>query len=408
MSKKPSLMPIDEAIQRITELITPVDEIQTCNLTEALGRVLSQDIMSPMNIPSFDNSAMDGYAFRHADLSKVDALRVVGKSFAGNPYKGALSTGNCVRIMTGALLPPNADTVVMQENTAIDGDLLVLNAPVSEGEAVRKAGGDITSGSIVCAKGKRLSAVDIGLLASLGVNQVTVFRPVNVAVFATGDELLSPGNSFIEGHIFDSNTPMLTAMLQRLGAQVVNLGIIKDQPKAIEEALKYANAQADCVITSGGVSVGEADYTRQALSAMGQVNFWKLAIKPGKPLAFGTLPDSVFFGLPGNPVSSAVTFDHIVQPALALMSGEARIPALRLIAQAAQPFRKSKGRTDFQRACCFTNDVGQLMVYPSGSQSSGVLSSFSKSNCYAVLPQEQGAVSKGENVTIELFSQVIA
>ncbi|GAA0859272.1 molybdopterin molybdotransferase MoeA [Aliiglaciecola litoralis] len=403
----PGLMPIEQAKQIIWQTIKPVTETQLCALNCALDRIVASDIISPINVPAFDNSAMDGYALRYQDLDKSKTFKQVGKSFAGKPFSGALGEGECVRIMTGAEIPDGANTVVMQENTQAVGSTISILGEVKLGEAIRPAGGDISQGSILLKAGKRITAIDIGLLASVGLAQLNVYRKIKVAVFSTGDELLVAGKQPQPGHIYDSNGPMLVAMLNRLDAEVLDLGIIVDDRQSIANAFKQAAEFADCVITSGGVSVGEADYTRDILTETGQVDFWKLAIKPGKPLAFGRLGKCIFFGLPGNPVSAAVTFEQIAAPALLLLAGGDVQPSLALTAKTRDGFRKKPGRTDFQRAYCHTDKNGQLWVESLGSQSSGVLSGFSTSNCYAVLENQRGRVVAGEQVSISLFDRIL-
>jgi len=403
----PGLMPVEQAKQIILNTITPISDTTHCQLNEALGRVISHDVVSPINVPAYNNSAMDGYAIRAADLENRKTLVQIGKSFAGNKYEGELKSGECVRIMTGAEIPTGADTVVMQENTEASDEQITFTHSVKLGDAIRPAGDDIQKGAVVLSKGKRISAIDIGLLASLGINNVPVFRQLKVAVFSTGDELLKAGEAAREDRIYDSNRPMLVAMLSRLGADVIDMGIIADNKADIRAAFEQANQQADCVLTSGGVSVGEADYTREILDEYGSIDFWKLAIKPGKPLAFGRLPNSIFFGLPGNPVSSAVTFDQVAKAALGHLAGETSKPAVILKAKANCSFKKRPGRTDYQRAYYFVNDAGELCVKTAGSQSSGVLSCFSSSNCYAVLENERSHVADGETVDILPFDNCI-
>lgn len=400
-------MTIEKAKQIIWETISPIDATQIVKLQDSLDRVLAQDIVSPINVPAFDNSAMDGYALKYDDLSASNVLIQVGKSFAGKPFNGKLGLGQCTRIMTGAEIPVGADTVVMQENTKAEGSKITFMDGVSKGSAIRPAGGDISIGSLVLKAGKQISAIDIGLLASLGVERVNVFRPITVAIFSTGDELLMPGQDPQVGRIFDSNRPMLIAMLTRIGAQVIDMGVIPDDPNLIRNAFELADQQADCVISSGGVSVGEADYTRDILQEIGQVDFWKLAIKPGKPLAFGRLPNSLFFGLPGNPVSAAVTFDQIVAVALQRLAGSVTKTQLLVPAIASKVFNKKPGRTDYQRAYCFIDTQGRLCVETNRTQSSGVLSGFVNSNCYAVLENERGRVEAGELVSVLFFDRVL-
>jgi molybdopterin molybdotransferase len=403
----PGLMPIEQAMQLIMDTITPFSEVTNCHINEALDRVIAQDIISPINVPAYDNSAMDGYALRYADFLTNNTLVQIGKSFAGNNFEGVIRQGQCIRIMTGAQIPEGADTVVMQENTTVNEDQITF-LEARQGDAIRPAGDDIPKGAIVLHAGASISPIDIGLLASLGIASIPVYRQLKVAVFSTGDELLAVGSPPREDRIFDTNRPMLVAMLSRLGAEVMDLGIIVDDKEKIRCAFEYANKHADCVVTSGGVSVGEADYTREILEEYGTIDFWKLAIKPGKPLAFGRLSDSIFFGLPGNPVSSAVTFDQIAAPALRYLAGCNVSPPQLLPAIAATPFKKRSGRTDYQRANYFVNEQGQIGVATTGSQSSGVLSCFRQSNCYVVLENQRGNVAEGEAVQILPFTNLIA
>jgi molybdopterin molybdotransferase len=403
----PGLMPIEQAKRIIEDTVSPITDITLCDLGDAIDRVIAKDIISPINVPAYDNSAMDGYALRYDDFLVSNILTVVGKSFAGNKFNGCIKKGECVRIMTGAEIPQGADTVVMQENTVANDDQITFNS-ASKGDAIRPAGDDIKQGAVVLCVGDRINAIDIGLLASLGFGRIPVYRKLTVAVFSTGDELLAAGEPSRNDRIFDSNRPMLLAMLSKMGVDTIDMGIIEDDKTKIKTAFEYANEHADCVITSGGVSVGEADYTREILEEYGNVDFWKLAIKPGKPLAFGRLSASLFFGLPGNPVSSAVTFDQIAAPALAILAGCKPQAPVMLPATATSIFKKRPGRTDYQRAHYFINDIGQVSVEAFGSQSSGVLSCFRKSNCYAVLKNERGRVSIGETVNILPFSSIIS
>lgn len=408
MMSSPSLMPIEQAQQHISQSIKAVSEIELCDLDDALSRVLAEDILSPFNVPSFDNSAMDGYALRQQDLAHCANLQLIGESFAGAPFSGEVKAGQCVRIMTGAVLPSGADTVVMQENTRSDGKSIEITQPPELGEAVRPAGEDIAKGAVVLSKGKQLSPVDIGLLASLGIDQLKVLRQLKVALLSTGDELCLPGSALPAGHIYDSNRPALRAILNKLGVSILDLGIVADDKQQLTQAFKQADQQADFVISSGGVSVGVADHSKEVLAELGQTHFWQLAIKPGKPLAFGRLPNSWFFGLPGNPVSAVVTFHQIVLPALQQMAGISSKEAVKHSAIAASTFNKRPGRKDYQRAICWHDDNGQLRVKPIGNQSSGVLSSLSKANCYAILEQQRGNVAAGEQVIVQLFDHYLS
>lgn len=349
---------------------------------------------------------MDGYAVRLADLAAGVPLPVAGKAFAGQPYEGEWPAGHCIRIMTGAPVPPGADAVVMQEETqAGDNGITFLTAP-TPGQNIRRRGEDLAQGARVLESGLRLSPRELPLLASLGIANVTVRRPLRVAIFSTGDELKPLGTPLQHGDIYDSNRYGVKAMLSRMGCECLDLGIIPDDPEALRAAFLQADREADALITTGGVSVGEADFTKQLLEELGEIGFWKLAIKPGKPFAFGRLPNAWFFGLPGNPVSAMVTFDQLVQPALARLAGQQFARPHPLQALATEPLKKSPGRLDFQRGILSVGPNG-LEVRSTGSQDSGVFSSLSRANCYIVLEQERGKVAAGETVTVEPFSGLL-
>ena len=317
---QPGLLPIEEAISRIFNSLNPIQEVEIVPLQAALDRVLAADINAPINVPGADNSAMDGYALRAQDCA--NELNIIGQSLAGHPFSGAIEAGQALRIMTGALIPPGADAVVMQENTLRNNEILTITQAVSAGENIRYAGEDITLDSQVFSAGRRITALDIGLLASLGIAQVNVLRRLRVAILTTGDELLIAGAAPAAGKIFDSNRPLLTALLTRLSVELLDLGVVPDQPAALRDAFNQAMQSADVVISTGGVSVGDADYTKEILAELGEINFWKIAMKPGKPFAFGKLGSGYFFGLPGNPVSTAVTYHQLVVPGLRHLAGE--------------------------------------------------------------------------------------
>jgi molybdopterin molybdotransferase len=405
-------MPIEEAKQRISELIQIVQEVTQLALQGSLDRVSAQDIYSPIHVPGYNNSAMDGYAFRLQDLKDNGHLILAGKSFAGKPFAGNLDHGECIKIMTGAAIPKGADTVVMQENAQVKSqnqkEFVSFSSLPKIGNAIRLAGEDIKKGSLVISKGKRICAADIGLLASLGCADVSVYRRVRVAMFSTGDELMRAGDKYEAHRIYDSNRPVIVALLQKLNCDVIDLGIVPDDKVQLRELLTRADLEADCVITSGGVSVGEADFIKEILAELGEIDFWKIAIKPGKPLAFGRLPNSLFFGLPGNPVSAFVTFHQIAADALSQMSGEIIAPKLILPAKAACKLKKRAGRTDYQRGRCFIDERGQLVVESTGAQGSGVFSSFSNSNCYIIIEHERDSVAVDESVNIQLFDRLLA
>ncbi|WP_019613947.1 molybdopterin molybdotransferase MoeA [Psychromonas ossibalaenae] len=406
------LMPLEQALIKMQESLSNVCEAVRLPLSQALGFALAEDIKSPLNVPPFNNSAMDGYAVKRNDLINSSpenpvTLKLIGKSFAGSPYSGELPAGCCIRIMTGAVMPGCADTVIMQERTAVAGELITFTQAPKLGDNVRLAAEDLKQGQVVLSKGHKLTPRDIPLIASLGLAEIQVFRKLKVAVISSGDELKSLGETLCEGDIYDSNRYSIIALLSRLNVEVIDFGIIKDDLSLIREAVQSADQQADVVITSGGVSVGEADFIKDVLTELGSIGFWKLAIKPGKPFAFGKLPNSVFFGLPGNPVSAMVTLYQLAVPAMAAMSGLKAKAPIRFNALAAHSLKKAAGRTDFQRAVYSVDDSGQLVVSSTGSQGSGVFSSMSRSNCFIVLEQDRGNVEGGETVTIEPYNALM-
>ncbi|MFQ3176377.1 MAG: molybdopterin molybdotransferase [Psychromonas sp.] len=406
------LMPFELALDKMQVALGNVCQEISQPLAQALGYALAQEIKSPLNVPSFNNSAMDGYAVKCADLINCSAekpviLKQVGQSFAGAPYRGQLTSGDCIRIMTGAVMPDCADSVVMQERTTAKDGLISFTQCAKLADNVRLAGEDIKLGQRVLNKGHKLTPRDIPLIASLGFADLGVFSRLKVAVISSGDELKNVGETLDEGDIYDSNRYGIIALLSRLNVEIIDFGIVKDDKNLLREAFINADQQADVVISSGGVSVGEADFIKDILLELGSINFWKLAIKPGKPFAFGKLPSSVFFGLPGNPVSAMVTLYQLAVPAMATLSGLNPQPAIRFNAIAQEKFKKSPGRTDFQRAVYSVNDNGQLVVQSTGHQGSGVFSSMSQSNCFIVLEQDRGNVSVGETVIIEPFNALM-
>ncbi|HGM6861823.1 TPA: molybdopterin molybdotransferase MoeA [Serratia rubidaea] len=402
------LISLEQALDNMLSRVTPLDDTEAVALTDAAGRITATPVISPLNVPPFANSAMDGYAVRLADLNANAPLPVAGKAFAGAPFNDEWPAHSCVRIMTGAPVPAGAEAVIMQEQAEVTDDGVRFNAVVHAGQNIRLAGEDIRQGASVLPAGVKLGAAQLPLLASLGIAELRVMRKLKVAVFSTGDELQPVGQPLQDGQIYDTNRFAVRLMLEQLGCDVLDLGIIRDDQAALRAAFNRADSEADVVISSGGVSVGEADYTKQMLDELGEVGFWKLAIKPGKPFAFGKLHHAWFCGLPGNPVSAALTFYQLVQPLLAKLAGhsEWRLPP-RLRARALTPLKKSPGRLDFQRGLFASNAQGELEVSTTGHQGSHVFSSFSQGNCFIVLERERGSVAAGEMVEIEPFNALL-
>ncbi|WP_116472904.1 molybdopterin molybdotransferase MoeA [Zobellella maritima] len=400
---QPGLRPYHEAKADMLAHLAAVIEPDIISLEQALNHILAEPVLSPLDVPSFANSAMDGYALRAADIPADSGLKLVGSSLAGHPYNNRIAAGECVRIMTGAALPLGADTVVMQENCQTEHNVVYIKEAPRAGQHVRHPAEDLAQGELVFEAGIRINARVLSVLSSLGLEQISVYRPLKVALLSTGDELKAPGELLSPGDIYDSNRIGVRAMLTRLGIEVLDLGIIADDPVQIRRAFLKAADKADAIITSGGVSVGDADYTKQVLDDVGEIGFWKLAIKPGKPFAFGHIGHCAFFGLPGNPVSAAVTFHLLVRPALAKLAGEQYQPPLTLQAKALAPFKKSPGRMDFQRGLVQVLDDGTLGVRPTGAQGSAVYSALAQANCLLHLEQDRGNVEAGEPVTLELI-----
>lgn len=402
------LISLEDAQQKMLAQLTPITDSLQVSLFEAAGRITAQPVLSPLDVPPFDNAAMDGYAVRLADCTPEHVLPVAGKAFAGAPFNGEWPVGTVIRIMTGAPVPAGCEAVVMQEETEQRDGGIVITAPVNAGQHIRRSGEDIQAGKQVLDAGVRLGAAELPLLASLGIAQVSVLRKLRVAIFSTGDELQAVGQPLAAGQIYDTNRFTVSLMLNRLGCEVIDLGVIGDDPVALRQAFSEADRQADVVISTGGVSVGEADFTKAMLEELGAITFWKLAIKPGKPFAFGRLANSWFCGLPGNPVSAAVTFYQLVQPLLGTLTGQQAplIPA-RLRARATQRLKKSPGRLDFQRGIFSRGADGMLEVGSTGAQGSHVFSSFALANCFIVLERERGNVEAGEWVEVEPFNSLL-
>ncbi|MGD8795748.1 MAG: molybdopterin molybdotransferase MoeA [Thiohalophilus sp.] len=401
----PNNLRVEQALEQISGSIQPVTETLELPLMQAHNHVLAEDIRSPINVPPYRNSAMDGYAVRGDDLPAdgETTLELIGTAFAGNPFEQTVEAGQCVRIMTGAKLPDGADTVIMQEHVSAEDKRITITSGHQAGQNVRHAGEDIAVDDVVLHTGQRLHAAEIGLLASLGVPKVKVRRKLKVAFFSTGDELRPVGEKLEEGQIYDSNRYTLYGMLHELDVEIIDLGVVRDEPEAVEAAFIKAADQADAVITSGGVSVGEADYVKQTLDKLGEVSFWKIAMKPGKPLAFGRVKNAWFFGLPGNPVSVMATFYQFVLPALHRLMNESSEPVLTLRVPCSEKLKKRPGRTDFQRGILQRDVQGNLSVSAVGMQASHILSGMSRANCFIILPLESGDIEAGTLVEVQPF-----
>jgi molybdopterin molybdotransferase len=406
----PKALSVAAANAFIARMVQPLGETQNCPILEAGNRVLAADVVSPFNVPPHDNSAMDGYAFDGAALAGGQplVLKLVGTALAGKRWAGSVAGGECVKIMTGAVMPEGADTVVPQEITRQDGDGVHIPAgQLRPGDNRRLAGEDLQQGRVALAQGELITPAAQGLLASLGLASVPVYRPLKVAYFSTGDEILSLGEPPREGAVYDSNRYTVHGLLNRLGCQVLDLGVVPDDPARLEAAFTQAAQAADAIITSGGVSVGEADYTRSMMKKLGDVAFWRIAMRPGRPMAVGRMGDAVLFGLPGNPVAVMVTFLAFVRPALLQMMGRRAAPQPLLRAHSQDAIRKKPGRTEYQRAVVSTAPDGTLQARITGNQGSGVLSSMVQANGLIVLGHDQGSVQPGEPVDVLMFDGAI-
>jgi len=401
----PVSLPADVALETILSSLSPIRGSEQLPIRSALDGVLDEDIRSGINVPAGVNSAMDGYALSSSDApgDGVRELKVAGTSWAGRPLEGPIKPGECVRIMTGGLLPEGTDTVIIQESVKRLGDAIRIEGEIRQGDNVRQAGEDIAVGDRVLQRGTRLTAADLGLLASLGIGEVRVKRKLRVAFFSTGDELRSIGEPLDRGSVYDSNRYTLYGMLTRLDCDILDMGVIRDRREDVEAAFLTAAENADVVISSGGVSVGEADYVKETLDTLGRVAFWKVAMKPGRPLAFGRVKNACFFGLPGNPVSVMVTFYQFVQPALRKLMGETHTETVTVQAVSASKLKKRPGRLEFQRGVLERDGNGRLTVKKTGAQGSGILSSMSRANCFIVLPTESSTVEAGTMVDVQPF-----
>ena len=408
----PDALPVAKANEVIRSFVHPVSGVEKLRVRAALGRVLAKDVVSPINVPSHDNSAMDGYAVRNDDLGAGEpvTLTEIGTAYAGREFTGEVRRGECVRVMTGAVMPKNTDTVIIQEAVNVDGKRVTIPAGQERGQNRRLAGEDLQKGKAALTAGRMLRPADIGLIASLGIGEVSVRRKLKVAFFSTGDELVSVGKKLKAGNVYDSNRYTLWGMLTRLGCESTDLGVVRDDPKELEAAFRKAAAVADAVVTSGGVSVGEADLTRQMMAKLGEVVFWKIAMRPGRPMAFGRIRargrSAYLFGLPGNPVAVMVTFYHFVRGALLTMMGrtDADLPLLRAKSETAM--RKKPGRTEYQRGILELKN-GEWGVRLTGAQGSGILRSMSEANCFVVLGHDQGAINAGDYVEVMVMDGLV-
>ncbi len=411
----PESLTVDRARAIMLDMLPAVTGQERVFVRQALGRVLAEDVISPVDVPAHDNSAMDGWALRSADLAAEGETRLknIGTAFAGRAFEGKVSRGETVRIMTGAVLPAGVDCVVMQEVTRTEDDAVIVPSGLRAEQNIRRAGEDLRSGKPAISAGKLLRPAELGIIASLGIAEVSVRRRVRVALFSTGDELCSLGTPLFPGAVYDSNRYTLWGMLTRLGCDVIDMGVVKDDPASLEAAFREAATCADAIITSGGVSVGEADFIKQLMQQLGEVAFWKIAMKPGRPMAFGHLqPDggengAWLFGLPGNPVAVMVTFYQFARPALLKLMGLDPVPEFPAFqARCIEDIKKGKGRTEFQRGILFQEN-GEWCVRPTGHQGSGVLSSMAKADCFIVLEHERGKVSAGETVQVQLMTGLV-
>ena len=412
----PQALSVNQVGDFLAQLVQPVppDESQDVYLIDALGRILAQDVISPISVPAHNNSAMDGFAFDASQLlaNQPLTLRVVGTALAGKAWQGKVNAGECLKVMTGAILPDGLDTVVPQELVQIASahDITSITLPanlVKAGDNRRLAGEDLMQGQTALKAGQRLTPAALGLIASLGLSDVRVHRRVRVAYFSTGDEVLSLGDAPREGAVYDSNRYTVFGLLTRLGCEVIDMGVVRDDPALLEAAFAQAARESDAIITSGGVSVGEADFTKAMMKKLGDVAFWKIAMRPGRPMAVGRIGKSVLFGLPGNPVAVMVTFLAFVRPALLRMMGSTTQPLPMLRAKCMEPLRKKAGRTEYQRGYVDSAPDGTLQVRTTGNQGSGVLNSMVQGNGLIVLHHTQGHVAIGDEVDVMMFEGAI-
>ncbi|MEE9575564.1 MAG: gephyrin-like molybdotransferase Glp [Gammaproteobacteria bacterium] len=401
----PDSLMVSDALKNIYAAISPISESEVVPIRESLNRILSKDIVSSLNVPTATNSAMDGYAL-HGDIIPkhgTSKIKVIGTAFAGKPYQDKVGQGECVRIMTGAVMPEATDTVIIQEHVERTDDEILIDSETKSGSNVRQAGEDIKVGDVILEKGMRIRPADIGLIASLGFGEVEVIRKLRIAFFSTGDELCSIGEELKNGDIYDSNRYTLFGMLSELNVTIMDMGVIRDNREDLQQAFEKAAAQADVIITTGGVSVGEADYVKEILQESGTVNFWKVAMKPGRPMAFGQIKDAHFFGLPGNPVSVMVTFYQFVKPAIRHLMSETETETVTMQVPCISNLKKRPGRVEYQRGILERDENNQWFVRKTGAQGSGILRSMSQANCFIVLPMESASVEPGTMVEVQPF-----
>jgi molybdopterin molybdotransferase len=403
----PNAMEYQDAIKWIRQFIEPVKETQIIPIRESLGRVLSEDIYSPIDVPNYNNSAMDGFVFYKAQENSPIMLEVIGSQLAGQSSNEKVLPGQAIQIMTGARIPNGGNTVIPIELVSYDGDKISINESPKIGANIRKIGEDVKKNELILKKGRCIRSSEIGLLASLGLPKVSVYRQIRVAFFSTGDEVVEVGNLLKVGQVYDSNNHTIGAMLERIGAEIVNLRIVSDDKNALKKTLLSIVDEVDVIITSGGVSVGAADFMKEVLKEIGEVLFWKLSIKPGRPLAYGKINQTHYFGLPGNPVASMVSFYQIVQPQLKVLMGEVdyELPPLFKV-KTEKAIHKKPGRMEFQRGILFKNN-DEWWVKPTGHQGSAILSSMSQANCFIVMGIHEGSIDSGDTVKVQLMEGFI-
>ncbi|MBU2711491.1 molybdopterin molybdotransferase MoeA [Zooshikella harenae] len=401
---QPGLIPVDEAVNMLLAAVDTLTDYESVSLLNAINQYLAQPIYAQMDSPAWNNSAMDGYAINFKCFHQDQPFTLVGKAFAGHPYQGTVEPGQCVRIMTGAPIPNGTDTVVMQEKAQeVSPGKVIFSGTVTQGDHIRIQGEDIKQGKLLFPVKHKCAATDIGFMAAQGISTVSVYRRLKIGLISTGDELKPLEATLKMGDIYDSNRYMLLVLLAKIGCDVHDFGIVADDPQLLRDTLIEARDLCDVIITSGGVSVGEADYIKDIISELGELHLWKVAIKPGKPFAYGKLSQTLFLGLPGNPVSALVTFYKLALPAITKMQGGDYQPPMHLLANITHDLRKRPGRAEYIRAHYTTNSVGALMVTSTGLQGSGIMSSLTDANCFIVLDEGQGNVSSGEKVKVEFF-----